>query len=250
MPTISFEDTIETTKPSTELATATPKTLVPATDLADKGLVGEWTNANTKLPRISLVNKSGQLADVFTPGTWVLSKQHVISELDPKDKKRGIPLRVIALQMLKQYQENISYDDRETQQARLFATAAEVQSVGGQIHYTRGQGFFSEIAQVEFLIQANPAVAEEALDLFYYEDSDGKKYTRAVATFASTAFSGVAVPLATSLRTHLASSGLKGGQWDLGSVIKTNADKSWWGPTIRSAGLVTPAQAEMVKNIG
>lgn len=252
MATISFED-IETTTESKQLATTQPQqnalANIATPNLADKGLVGDWSASDTRLPRINLVNKTGVLADQFSPGTWVLDKQHQISAIDPTDKKKGVPIRVIALQMMKQYQENIPYDDREANPARMFSTAAEVREAGGQVHWTRGAGFFSEIATVEFLIRAIEGLSDESESLFYNIASDGTRYTRAVATFASTSFSGVAVPLATSLRTHLAATGLKGGQWDLGSVIVTKADKSWWTPTIRTAGLVTEAQKELIANL-
>jgi len=249
MATISFDE-IENTK---QLATTQPEANalanISTNDYSEKGLIGDWSASDTKLPRINLVNKTGVLADQFSPGTWVLDKQHQISQIDPKDKKKGVPLRVIALQMMKQYQENIPYDDRENTPVRMFSTAAQVRDAGGQVHWTRGANFFSEIATVEFLIQAIEGLSEESESLFYNIASDGTRYTRAVATFASTSFSGVAVPIATSLRTHLAACGLKGGQWDLSSLITTKADKSWWTPTIRSAGLVTEAQKELINTL-
>jgi hypothetical protein len=246
MATISFDE-IDNAK---QLATTQPEANALANiSYADKGLIGDWSASDTKLPRINLVNKTGVLADQFSPGTWVLDKQHQISQIDPTDKKKGVALRVITLQMMKQYQENIPYDDRENTQVRMFSTAAQVRDAGGQVHWTRGANFFSEIATVEFLIQAIEGLSEESESLFYNIASDGTRYTRAVATFASTSFSGVAVPIATSLRTHLAACGLKGGQWDLGSLITTKADKSWWTPTIRSAGLVTEAQKELINTL-
>ena len=248
MATISFDE-IENTKLVTTQPEANALANISSNDYADKGLIGDWSASDTKLPRINLVNKTGVLADQFSPGTWVLDKQHQISQIDPKDKKKGVALRVITLQMMKQYQENIPYDDRENTPVRMFSTAAQVREAGGQVHWTRGANFFSEIATVEFLIQAIEGLSDESESLFYNIASDGTRYTRAVATFASTSFSGVAVPIATSLRTHLAACGLKGGQWDLGSLITTKADKSWWSPTIRSAGLVTEAQKELINTL-
>jgi hypothetical protein len=69
--------------------------------------------------------------------------------------------------MMKQYQENIPYDDRENTQVRMFSTAAQVREAGGQVHWTRGANFFSEIATVEFLIQAIEGLSEESESLFY-----------------------------------------------------------------------------------
>jgi hypothetical protein len=247
MATISFDE-VETKQLTQPEANALAN-ITTTTALAEKGLIGDWDNSDTKLPRINLVNKTGGLGNDYTPGTWVINREYAISNLDPKDKKRGVPMRVIALQMLKQFQENIPYDERETTPSRLFHTKEEVRNAGGTVTYLRGAGNFSEIATVEFLIQAPEGLGDEAEVLFYNIAEDGTRYTRAVATFASTAYSGVAVPLATSLRTHLATTGLKGGQWDLGSVIMSKGDKTWWTPTIRSAGLVTEAQKNLITSL-
>lgn len=249
MATISFDE-VETK----QLTTTHPEAnalanITTTTALAEKGLIGDWDASDTKLPRINLVNKTGVMGNDFTPGTWVINKEHQISKIDDKDKKRGAPMRVIALQMMKQFQENIPYDERETTPARLFSAKSEVIAAGGTVHWSRGAGFFSEIATVEFLIQAPDWLGEDAEVHFYHIAEDGTRYGRAVATFASTAYSGVAVPLATSLRTHLAATGLRGGQWDLGSVIMTKADKTWWSPTIRTAGYVTEAQKNLISAI-
>jgi hypothetical protein len=253
MATISFDEATTTTD-SKQLATTQPQAnalanITTTTALAEKGLVGDWDSSDTRLPRINLVNKTGALGNDFTPGCWVINKEHQISKLDDKDKKKGEPIRVIALQMMKQYQENIPYDERESTPARLFNAAAEVREAGGSVTYMRGVGNFSEIATVEFLIQAPEWLGEDAEVHFYNIAEDGTRYTRAVATFASTSYSGVAVPLATSLRTHLAVTGLKGGQWDLGSVIMSKGDKTWWTPTIRTAGLVTEAQKNLIASL-
>lgn len=248
MATISFDE-VQTKQLTTQPESNALANITTTTALAEKGLVGDWSASDTKLPRINLVNKTGVLGNDFTPGTWVINKEHQISKIDERDKKKGEPMRVIALQMMKQYQENIPYDERESTPARLLNSAAEVREAGGSVTYLRGAGKFSEIATVEFLIQAPEWLGEDAEVHFYNIAEDGTRYTRAVATFASTAYSGVAVPLATSLRTHLAATGLKGGQWDLGSIVMTKADKTWWTPTIRTAGLVTEAQKNLISSL-
>lgn len=251
MAQITFDE-IETPKTEKTLAVSQPDTrdLVPiSADQSDKGLIGDWSIRHSRLPRINLVNKTGALADQFTPGTWTLNKEHSLSALDPKDKKRGLPLRVIALKMMLQYQENISFDARDTTPARMFNSEAEVTAAGGRLGYRKEAGIFSEIATVEFLVQAGDVVSDEAEPLFHEISENGDRYAHAVATFGGTAFGNIAVPLATSLRTHLAATGLKGGQWDLGAVLVTKADKSWWTPTIRSAGLVTEDQKRLIERL-
>jgi hypothetical protein len=251
MAQITFDQTVNTTteKQLVEAPRQLAATVPLAADQSEKGLIGDWSMRHQRLPRINLVNKSGQLADMFTPGTWIINKEHQVTTLDPKDKKKGQPLRVIAMQMFLQFQENISYDARNTTPARIFNSEAEVLAAGGSVGYRKMQGVFSEIATVEFLVKAGDAVSDEAEVLFCEISEDGDRYARVVATFGGTAFGTIAVPLATSLRTHLAETGIKGGQWDLGSALVSKAENSWWTPTIRSAGHTTEDQKRLVATL-
>lgn len=230
-----------------QLATVTDSPLTQ--DQEEKGLIGDWNKSHSRPPRINLVNKSGGLADVFTPGIWILNKEHALSALDPKDKKKGQPLRIITLTMLLQYQENIKFEDREVTPARIFNSKDQVIAAGGAVGYRKEANVFSELATVELLVQASDAISDEADPLFSEISEDGNRYVRAVATFGGTAFGTIAIPLATSLRHHLKDCGLKGGQWDLGSVLVTKNINSWWTPTIRTAGLVTEDQKRLIDRL-
>jgi hypothetical protein len=223
--------------------------VIPTAPLADesKGLIGEWTREDTKLPRISLVNKSGELADKFTPGTWVLERSHQLTKLI--DTQKGSPLKVVALRMLKQYKENISFDEQGAGvPVRIYNAAAEVTANGGRVSRERGVGNFSEIAHIELLVLAPDDLDEEAASLFY-NNAGEKRYARVIYTTSSTAYGQVAVPLASSLRGHLASTGLQGGFWELGSKLTSNTKNSWWSPTIQTAGLVDNETAAMIATL-
>jgi len=214
---------------------------------ASKGLIGEWTSEDTKLPRISLVNKSGELADQFTPGTWVLERSHQLTKL--VDKSIGGPLKVTALRMLKQYKENITFDDQKNgTHVNIFNSASEVTASGGRVSRERGSGNYSEIAHIELLVLAPEDLEEEASALFYNEAGD-KRYARVIYTTSSTAYGQVAVPLASSLRGHLSSTGLQGGVWELGSKLTSNTKNSWWSPSIKSAGLVDAETAALISTL-
>ena len=252
MSSISFTE-IEENKPSSTAVAVVPATekaiitsQVPLAD-ASKGLIGEWTQEDTKLPRISLVNKSGDLANLFTPGIWVLEKSHALSKL--VDKTNGGPIKVTALRMLKQYKENITFEDQNSGvPVNIFNGASEVSTNGGRVSRERGAGNYSEIAHIELLVLAPEDLDEEAAALFYNEAGD-KRYARVIYTTSSTAYGQVAVPLASSLRGHLASSGLQGGVWDLGSKLTSNTKNSWWSPTIKAAGLVDAETAKLIASL-
>jgi hypothetical protein len=252
MSKVSFTD-IETTPATPEVSTAVavvaPQQVVIAAPIADasKGLIGEWTSEDTKLPRLSLVNKSGERADNFTPGTWLLEGTHQITKLE--DKAKGVPLTVIALRMLKQYQENIPFDEQKAGvPVRRFNTAAEVTANGGRVSRERGTDLFSELAHIELLVQAPDNLDEDADALFYNVAGD-KRFARVIYTASSTAYGQIAVTLASSLRGHLATTGLQGGLWELGSKLTANTKNSWWTPTIKTAGLVDSETAAMISSL-
>jgi hypothetical protein len=213
---------------------------------ANGSLIGEWGVQDTRLPRINLVNKSGELADKFTPGTFAINREHQLNSLaDTKDKCN--PIRVIAVRMVKQYRENTPYESDTP--ARIFNTASEVRSAGGVISRAKGGNNFSEMAHIEFLVEAPEGLDEEASSSFCHTIG-GKQYARVVYTATGTAFGAVAVTLASSLRGHLSATGLTGGQWELGSVLVRDTKNSWWQPTLRSAGLVSAEAKEDIQALG
>jgi hypothetical protein len=223
-----------------DLAVAVP-TISPV-----KGLLGEWTAQDTRLPRLSLVNKSGELANSFVPGTYVVNREHQINEIDPEDRGRSLCLTVIVASMAKQYQENIPFDDRATTQTRVFNTAKEVSDSGGRISRDSGAGLFSEIAHLEVFLRQPGKLSEDAEALFYYTFGEDR-YTRVVWTVSGTAYGAVAVTVASALRGHLSRTGLVGGQWLLSSALIKGTKNSWWQPAIRTGGLVDPEVAQQIE---
>jgi hypothetical protein len=243
---VSFDEIVPTSTEDKAIAIK-PETTLTAPIIADpeKGLVGEWTSEDIRLPRLNLVNKSGDLSNNFTPGCWVIQKEHQISNVAKDNKEKGEPILVIGARMMKQYQENIPYDERESTPTRVFNTAAEVRAENGFISRKRGLGNFSEIAHIEFFVQESDALSEDAKALFFYTFGD-KKYARVIYTASSTSFSAVAVTMASALRGHLANTGLIGGFWQLGSVLTKDTKNSWWSPTLRTAGLVEDSVREEI----
>jgi hypothetical protein len=240
MAKVSFES-VDSKPVTATLAVQPTETLVVAPTLNDSALVGEWTTQDTRLPRISLVNKSGELGNTYPPGTFVINKEHQLNSL--AEAGRGAPVKVIAARMLKQYRENTPFDPENP--SRIFDLSSEVRGVGGTVSREKGSGFFSEMAHIEFFVEQPENLSDEASSLFC-TDIDGKNYARVLYTAAGTAFGAVAVILASSIRGHLSSAGLCGGAWDLGSELKKGTNMSWWQPTLRSAGLVSKATRDHI----
>ncbi len=247
MAKVSFEE-IETKQPEKQLAIREVSMVLAAPVIADpeKGLIGEWTTEDLRLPRLNLVNKSGELADSFTPGTWVVNREHAITTINAENKNIGEPLTVIAATLSKQYQENTEFDPSTPR--KMASTAEEVRALGGRISREKGEGNFSELAHIELFVEAPEGLNEEAAALFFYTFGK-KKYGRFVYTASGGAFSAVAVTMASASRTYLKDSGLIGGSWSLSSALIKDSKNSWWKPVLRSAARVEPDAIQQIKEV-
>jgi len=247
MAKVSFEE-IETKQPEKQLAIRETAIVVAAPVISDpdKGLIGEWTSEDLRLPRLNLVNKSGELADNFTPGTWVVNREHAITTVNSENKNLGNPLTVIAATLSKQYQENTEFDPSTPR--KMANTAQEVRELGGRVSREKGEGNFSELAHIELFVESPEGLSEEAASLFFYEFG-GKKYGRFVYTASGGAFSAVAVTMASALKTYLMESGLIGGSWSLGSTLVKDSKNSWWKPVLRSAARIEPSVIQQIKGV-
>lgn len=251
MSKISFED-LEKKPAATsekEIVVAESKQLATAAvPLGASGLIGEWTAKDTRLPRLNLVNKSGELANSFVPGTYVINKEHQINTLAEGSREKSAPLNVIVASMAKQYQENIPFDEREAKPAQVFNSSSEVFAAGGRISRESKEGHFSEIAHIELFIEQPEKLNEDAAALFY-TTLGGKKFARVIWTVSGTAFGAVAVTVASALRGHLSQTGLIGGWWHLSSNLIKGQKNSWWQPAIRTNGLTDEKLREEVNAI-
>jgi hypothetical protein len=242
---VSFEEAVEAQvieEAGSKAVAVRPESQVAiAGEDPTKGIYGEFGADDIKLPRLNLVNKVGDLSNLFTPGTWVLSKEHQINDIDPKNKGAGIPLKVIAVRLKVEYQEALPYDPDV--RPRVFQTAEEVRLAGGRIDYGRAEGIFAKVGHIEFFIQEPETLSEEAATSFFYMLGD-KRYARVIYTASSTAYAETAAILYSAYRTgHLNKTGLLGGYWSLGSKLKTGDKGTWWIPSMKTAGEV-PAEIQ------
>jgi hypothetical protein len=242
---VSFEEAVEATviEESNDKAVAVrPESQVAIQGEApDKGIFGEFGSDDIKLPRLNLVNKVGDLSNLFTPGAWVLKKEHQLTDVV---KGEAGSLKVIAVRLGVEYQESLPYDPNV--RPRVFATAEKVRMNGGRVAYGRGEGIFAKIGHIEFLIEKPEKLSEEASSEFFYVLGD-KEYARVLYTASSTAYAETAQILYSDYRVgHLNKTGLMGGFYLLGAKTKTGDKGSWWVPALKTAGEV-PAdiQAEI-----
>jgi len=242
---VSFEEAVEATiieEASDKAVAVRPESQVAiAGEDPTKGIYGEFGADDIKLPRLNLVNKVGDLSNLFTPGTWVIQKEHQITDIDEKNKGLGGALKVIAVRLKVEYQESLAYDPDV--RPRVFQTAEEVRLAGGQVAYGRGEGKFAKVGHIEFLIQEPETLSEEAASSFFYVLGD-KRFARVVYTASSTAYAETAQILYSDYKVgHLNKTGLFGGYYLLGSKLKTGDKGTWWIPSMKTAGEV-PAELQ------
>jgi hypothetical protein len=212
------------------------------------GVEGEITMSDVKLPRINMVQKVGQLADTFHPGSILFEKQVILT-----DGKTAIDLTPIRLK--KQYQQKVAWGEDAGEQPQVFDTAEEVVANGGSLEYG-DENYYAPIAHIQFAIKLPPGAElgeelEDAVgavtDLFPYEFND-ERYALAIWTVGSSAFTALAKPILTAATTILRN-GLYTGHYAVGSEVRKNARNSWYAPRVKFAGKHTPEAAAFFREI-
>jgi hypothetical protein len=235
MAKVSFEEAVEATivEESNAIAVRPESQVAIAGEAPEKGIFGEFGSDDIKLPRLNLVNKVGDLSNLFTPGAWVLKKEHQLTDVV---KGEAGSLKVIAVRLKVEYQESLPYDPNV--RPRVFATAEQVRLNGGRVAYGRGENIFAKVGHIEFLIEKPEKLSEDASSEFFYLLGD-KEYARVLYTASSTAYAETAQILYSDYRVgHLNKTGLMGGFYLLGAKTKTGDKGSWWVPSLKTAGEV------------
>lgn len=191
-----------------------------------RGMQGEFTSKDIQLPRLSLVQKIGDLADSgLTPGAFVFNK-----EVQLTDGK--IPLDLTVLHLKKQYRQKIEYGDPAT--PLTFDTQQEVIDNGGTLRYGE-PNYFQEVAHL-FVAIAKPENLSEQHTAHFYREHANKQYTLAIYTVASTAFTAVGKKVITAGYNQLRN-GLWLGKWVMTSNLQKNTKGSWFVPEARFDGM-------------
>lgn len=191
-----------------------------------KGIEGEITMKDIVLPRINLVQKTGPLVDSgMVPGSFVFDKEVPLS--NGKD-----PLKITVLRLVKQYKQKLEYGDPAT--PLVFTTQQEVIDNGGSLRYGE-PNYFQEIAHL-FLAIAKPENISEQYAGHFYREHNGKQYTNAVYTVASTAFTSVGKKVIKAGYSQLRD-GLWLGEWNLNSELQKNTKGSWFIPEVTFTGM-------------
>ena len=222
----------------------TPAVVAPATlstnvsAASDSDVQGEVNLSDLRLPRLNLVQRTGDLPDKFAFGEFVLNKTCLI----PK------PLEFIALSIKKQFQEKRPYGD--TERGAVYDTAEELRAAGGVVGF--GDYQYSELAHIFMLIKKDPSLdtmedAEAVRDLFMYEIA-GELWAPVIYSVGRSAYTSLGKALLTA-RQFTLRKGLYTGRWSMASSINKGPKGTWVTPVPTFRGRLTDADAEIANAI-
>jgi hypothetical protein len=207
--------------------------------LHESGLAGDFNQGDINLPRLNVVAKTSQLVDEgFTPGAIVLNKE---TSLVLKDQ----PLRVIVLNMLKQFQEDTEWGASDSL-PRVFNSEDEVYAAGFSLEWG-SPNLCRPMAHITMLVEAPEGLEAEDLDNFPYE-FDGKNYAMAILTAAKSAYKTTAKEIAT-FAAFAGGAGVWTVAWSLTPKLRTEGDVSWFTPVMKRAGRLDDKLLEFVESV-
>lgn len=275
MSNVSFVKDVTTPVPGVVIETVitAPAAAIPSTSLATipacpVGPVAvpffDDRNINFKdiiVPRLNVVQKVGELSEIFTPGEIVLNQETVIHV--PENKEKGIvgsgPLVLIPIGCRPlQYAEKVGGGAKG-----LFVnTEAEVVAANGTLDYkewkngkgtANGKRRFEEYATFLFLVKKPASLLPDAEHQLFTHEIDGEFYTLALMGLKGTWYSGFAKRLFTERKIGFLKAGYSSFNWNLSTFAKSfNGDdgaKVWAiVPAVTNGTRSTPALLEYVKD--
>lgn len=235
----SFE--VEAEPKSTALAVVEPEERQITTQnhwSGGSGVEGEIDAGDIRFPRINVPQKVGELGEKFTPGAIVLNKEVLLSNGET-------PLEMVVLRARKQYQEYLEFK-KDGPVPKSFNTSEEVLAAGG--HFNFGEkGYYRDIAHIMCVVPRPDSVSEEQSEYFIYEH-EGRGYTVAMWTVASSAYTSVAKTVFSAALGHLRQ-GLERGKWNVTTTKTSNAKGIYFVPQIRTFGKTTPEFQDFAKSL-
>lgn len=225
MATIKLDELTPVVQEEKQLATAGVSAL-------PKGMSGEISSEDIKLPSIRLVGKTSALADEFPSGSWVYDGSIVLSD-------GKTPFNAIVVRFAKKYQERRAYEDSNDSPVVVVDTLSQVQALGGSLLKDAAKPFMP-IAIIQLLIEA-PATLDEAERSRFGIEIEGKNYAFALYSANSpTAYNAVGKEIISATANGLLRENLSGAIWKFSSELIKTQKNSWFGPRAEIA-CATPA---------
>lgn len=213
------------------------------------------------IPRLSIVQKVGDLSEVFNPGEIVLNKSTVVHI--PANKEKGVagsgPLVFIPIGFKKtQFVEKVSGGGRG-----LFVnTEQEVVDAGGTLDYKEWDASrtsakplkrFERYATALILVERPTAIIPDEEHQVFTHEVEGKFYALALLGMKGTAYTGLAKLLFTARKIGHLKGGYPTFSWNLTTEIKSfpgaDGGKNYAAvPILTNGSRTTPALLQYVKD--
>lgn len=186
------------------------------------GVEGELGMEDVRVPRINVVQKVGDLSEVFDFGDVVLDKELKLASM-------GDPISVTVLHMKNQYKESIPYGSDIM--PNVFDTKQEVLENGG--NFTYGQdGYYERVAHATLLIEAPEGEEDNPLFSFTF---DGKSYAMVLFTMQRTSFTSMGKEINTAA-AHWAKDGIWKIKWEMSTEKRKAGANTFCVPKLRRSG--------------
>lgn len=182
------------------------------------------------LPRLNIVQKVGDLSNIFTPGDVVLNQQLVVYNA-PKPNTVSEPLSIVVLGFRKkQFVEKVEGGAL----GAMCNSEAEVSKLGGTLDYKEWQEsikaaketggralkYFQRLATALILVEKPASIPDEDHTMFPYE-CEGKFYALALWSMKGTGYTHGAKNIFTARKIgHLRSGGYTSQGWKLGTKLE------------------------------
>lgn len=224
---------------STELAvTETSSTSLAIQTTVDGQIQGEFSRRDLTIPKMNLVNKTGELSNQFAPGSFVYNREVLLG-----DGKK--PATITITRIAKFYLQDVPYGSGEM--PKNFTSIRDVRAAGGALagdpDVEEGTDTYSEAMTCIVLVKS--PVKEHPLFPFAFAN---EHYALAQWLLTKSAYKATGRKLFTDSQLALRE-GIDTAAYELTSSLRTNSAASWYVPTVKLATRHTPEFVEFVRSL-
>jgi len=188
----------------------------------DGQIQGEFSRKDLTIPKLNLVNKTGELSNNFPAGSFLYNREVIIG-----DGKKACPITIT--RMAKFYLQDLPYGSGEM--PKNFSTLRDVRAAGGALandaEAEEGVDRYSEAMTCIVLVKS----PEKGHALFPFE-FDKEHYALAQWLLTKSAYKQTGRKLFTDSQLALRA-GVDTASYELTSSIRTNSQGSWYVPVVK-----------------
>ena len=239
--------TINLTELESIADTASPTPGVSNTALAPRiasplGIEADVDASDVRIPRINLIQKSSELAEVegWAPGDIAFAKEVRLLPFGQTGKVTFLHLR-------RQFQQYLPWGS--TDRPQVFNTREEVEAAGGSTAF-KAANEYRPIAHLTMLIEQPEISGDDssALESYFPLTFNGKNYSLAMWTVGSTAYNNVAKELISAASMFLRN-GIHRVAWELSVRKERSGTNTFMVPSIKRAGAHSPEMVEFIEQL-